>query len=230
MNGMAEEARTTEREDERRGMVAAVDEMMRFTASATGRERLSERVRAALDKVPRHRFVPEDDAANAYLHVARPIGRGQTISQPYIVALMTELAELGPADSVLEIGTGCGYQAAMLAEVAGRVYSVECVGELADAARQRLERLGYRNVEIRSGDGWAGWPEHAPYRAILVTAAAREVPPPLLEQLAPGGRLVLPLGRPWQPQSLVVVEKDDDGVVHERDVLPVAFVPLVHED
>ena len=230
MEGMAEEARSAEREDERRGMLAAVVEMMRFTASSTDRERLSEPVLAALGKVPRHRFVPEDDAANAYLNTARPIGRGQTISQPYIVALMTELAELGPEDTVLEIGTGCGYQAAMLAELAGRVYSVECLEELAHAARERLERLGYRNVEIRSGDGWAGWPEHAPYQAILVTAAAREVPPPLLEQLAPGGRLVLPLGRPWQPQSLVVIEKDADGTTREREVLPVAFVPLVHED
>jgi len=227
---MPHEALPTERENERRGMVAAVVEMMRFTAPATGRERLRERVLAALGKVPRHHFVPEVDAGNAYLNTALPIGRGQTISQPYIVALMTELAELGPEDTVLEIGTGCGYQAAMLAELAGRVYSVECLEELAQAARERLERLGYRNVEIRSGDGWAGWPEHAPYQAILVTAAAREVPPPLLEQLAPGGRLVLPLGRPWQPQSLVVIEKDADGTTREREVLPVAFVPLVHED
>jgi len=227
---MPHEALPTERENERRGMVAAVVEMMRFTAPATGRERLGKRVLAALGKVPRHRFVPEVDAGNAYLNTALPIGRGQTISQPYIVALMTELAELGPEDTVLEIGTGCGYQAAMLAELAGRVYSVECLEELAQAARERLERLGYRNVEIRSGDGWAGWPEHAPYQAILVTAAAREVPPPLLEQLAPGGRLVLPLGRPWQPQSLVVIEKDADGTTREREVLPVAFVPLVHED
>ena len=227
---MPHEALPTERENERRGMVAAVVEMMRFTAPATGRERLRERVLAALGKVPRHHFVPEVDAGNAYLNTALPIGRGQTISQPYIVALMTELAELGPEDTVLEIGTGCGYQAAMLAELAGRVYSVECLEELAQAARERLERLGYRNVEIRSGDGWAGWPEHAPYQAILVTAAAREVPPPLLEQLAPDGRLVLPLGRPWQPQSLVVIEKDADGTTREREVLPVAFVPLVHED
>jgi protein-L-isoaspartate(D-aspartate) O-methyltransferase len=227
---MPHEAVTAERENERRGMVAAVVEMMRFTAPVTGRERLDERVLAALGKVPRHRFVPEDDAGNAYLNTALPIGHGQTISQPYIVALMTELAELGPEDTVLEIGTGCGYQAAMLAEVAGRVYSVECLEELAEAARERLKDLGYRNVEIRSGDGWAGWPEHAPYRAILVTAAAREVPPLLLEQLAPGGRLVLPLGRPWQPQSLVAIEKDLDGTTHEREVLPVVFVPLVHED
>jgi protein-L-isoaspartate(D-aspartate) O-methyltransferase len=227
---MPHEAVPAERENERRGMVAAVVEMMRFTASATGRERLGKRVLAALGKVPRHLFVPANDAGNAYLNTALPIGRGQTISQPYIVALMTELAELGPEDTVLEIGTGCGYQAAMLAELAGRVYSVECLEELAQAARERLERLGYRNVEIRSGDGWAGWPEHAPYRAILVTAAAREVPPPLLEQLAPGGHLVLPLGRPWQPQSLVVIEQDADGATREREVLPVAFVPLVHED
>jgi protein-L-isoaspartate(D-aspartate) O-methyltransferase len=219
-----------EREDERRAMVRAVEDEVRMTASWTGRLALGARVIDAMARVPRHAFVPEPEAPYAYLNVARPIGCGQTISQPYVVGLMSDLAEVGKEDVVLEVGTGCGYQAAILAELAARVYSLERVEELAGQARERLLRLGYHNVEVRVGDGWEGWPEHAPYHAILVTAAAPEVPAPLLEQLRPGGRLVMPRGRAWADQELVIVEKDREGIPSERSVLPVAFVPLVRSD
>jgi len=215
------------REEERRAMLRAIEEEVRATAAWTGRAELDPRVREALARVPRHAFVPPGEEAYAYCNVARPIGCGQTISQPYIVAIMSDLACIGPDDTVLEVGTGSGYQAAILAELARRVYSVEAVGELAGAARERLAGLGYRNVEVREGDGWEGWPEHAPFDAILVTAAAPEVPPPLVEQLRPGGRLVMPLGRPFAEQELIVLEKHGDGRTTTREVLPVAFVPLV---
>jgi protein-L-isoaspartate(D-aspartate) O-methyltransferase len=207
-------------------MVREIEAQVRETAGWTGRSALDPRVLAALRRVPRHEFVPAASEDAAYANCALPIGSGQTISQPYIVALMTDLAELGRRGRVLEVGTGCGYQAAVLGEIADRVYTIETVPRLAAEARERLARLGYANVEVREGDGWAGWPEQAPFDAILVTAAAREVPPPLLAQLAPGGRLVLPVGDTPFSQHLMVVEKDPDGNLKERGVLPVAFVPL----
>jgi protein-L-isoaspartate(D-aspartate) O-methyltransferase len=208
-------------------MVREVEEEARFAASWTGRAALDPRVLDALARVPRHEFMSEDDAAWAYANAARPIGCGQTISQPYVVALMTDLARIGPQDAVLEIGTGSGYQAAVLSLLARRVDSVERVPLLAREAAARLDRLGYRNVEVHEGDGWSGWPPREPYDAILLTAASPEVPPPLPAQLAPGGRLVLPVGSPGAEQDLVLIEKDAQGRVRESRVLPVAFVPLV---
>ena len=157
------------------------------------------------------------------------IGHGQTISQPFIVALMTDLAEIGRDDTVLEVGTGCGYQAAILAEIAKAVYTIEIVEPLGVEAAERLKRLGYMNVTAKVGDGYRGWPEHGPFDAIIVTAAPREVPPPLIEQLKPGGRLVVPVGGQMAGQSLLVLEKQADGSVSRREVLGVRFVPLVDQ-
>jgi len=180
----------------------------------------------AMETVPRHEFVPDRYVDQAYADHPLPIGHGQTISQPYIVALMTELLKLKDTDRVLEIGTGSGYQAAVLGELAEQVYSIEIVPELAEGAARALARTGYQDVQVRTGDGWYGWPEQAPFDAIIVTAVAEEPPPQLLQQLAPGGRMVLPLGPADGAQMLAVLEKDRAGVVARRDVLPVAFVPL----
>ena len=214
---------------ERAAMVREVEAMVAETAAETGRPHLDPRVLAALGRVPRHEFVPPRIAGQAYANHPLPIGHGQTISQPYIVALMTDLLAVGPQARVLEIGTGSGYQAAVLGEVAGEVYTVEIVEPLAREAAARLSRLGYRNVVTRAGDGYAGWPERAPFDAVLVTAAPDHVPPALVDQLKPGGRLVLPLGEAGGTQSLMVVEKGMDGSVTRRTVLPVRFVPLTRE-
>jgi protein-L-isoaspartate(D-aspartate) O-methyltransferase len=179
-----------------------------------------------MEGVPRHLFVPPRHQFDAYGDHPLPIGYGQTISQPYIVALMTELLHLDPADRALEIGTGCGYQTAVLAEIAAEVYSVEIVPELAAAAVQRLQELGYTNVHVRQGDGYEGWAEHAPYAGIIVTAAAPEVPPPLVEQLADGGRLVIPVGTRLGGQDLLLLEKQGERV-QRTNYGGVLFVPLV---
>jgi protein-L-isoaspartate(D-aspartate) O-methyltransferase len=179
----------------------------------------------ALRRVPRHLFVPTRVEAESYEDRALPIGHGQTISQPYIVAAMTELASLKGGEKVLEIGTGSGYQAAVLAEIAGSVYSIEIVPELAQEARTRLKRLGYDRVKVRTGDGWAGWPEEAPFDAIIVTAAPETVPPPLVEQLKTGGRLVIPVG-PREDQKLQRLVKTATGLKKES-VFPVRFVPFL---
>lgn len=217
-------------EAQRAAMVRVVAEDVRASADYLGTERLDPRVLDALGRVPRHAFVPPDARDQAYENRPLPIGWGQTISQPYIVALMTEVLDLGPEDTVLEVGTGSGYQCAVLAELARAVYSVETIPELAGTAGERLARLGYRNVHTHCGDGALGWPEHAPYDAIIVTAAARAVPPALVEQLAPGGRMVIPVGVSWLGQDLILLTKDTDGRVHSRDLLAVAFVPLVTSD
>jgi len=183
-------------------------------------------VLGAMLAVPRHLFVPEAHRDRAYGDHPLPIGHGQTISQPYIVAFMTELLGLEPGDRVLEVGTGSGYQAAVASMLADSVFSVEIVPELAASAATRLDRLGYRDVRVRSADGYFGWEEHAPYDAILVTAAAGHVPPPLVQQLVPGGRMAIPVGGPFQVQNLVLVEKAADGTVTTRSLLPVQFVPL----
>ncbi len=215
--------------DPRAVMVQEVAAMGRASDWETGRSGLSPAVLGALARVPRHQFVPAAQVPYAYENRPLPIGHGQTISQPYIVALMTDLLDLPPAAAVLEVGTGSGYQAAVLAELAGRVYSIEIVEPLAREARERLDRLGYRNVVTRVGDGYAGWPEHAPFDGILVTAAPDHVPPALLAQLKPGARLVIPVGETGLTQSLKVIEKAADGTLSERDVLPVRFVPLTRE-
>jgi protein-L-isoaspartate(D-aspartate) O-methyltransferase len=210
----------------RKRMVEEIAALVRETRHETGRASLSERVMEAMAKVPRHEFVPPIERRNAYADRPLSIGMGQTISQPFIVALMTDLMDIKPGDRVLEIGTGSGYQAAVLAELAGMVYSVEIVEPLAREAQQRLARLGYRNVMTRVGDGYLGWPEEAQFDAIMVTAAPREVPQALIDQLKPGGRLVVPVGGQSAGQSLLLIEKQSDGRVTRRTVLAVRFVPL----
>jgi len=192
----------------------------------TGRAALSPRVLDAFAEVPRHAFLPDTLRAAAYINRPLPIGHGQTISQPYIVALMTDLLDPEPDDIVLEIGTGSGYQAAVLAKLVKQVYSLEIVAALAEQASERLRRLGYGNIEVRQGDGHAGWPEHAPFDAIIVTAAAPDIPPVLIEQLKPGGRLLIPVGSRYSGQDLLLIEKDRHGRVSQKSVLPVIFVPL----
>ncbi len=187
---------------------------------------VSARVLAVMGKVPRHRFVPEGELYSAYYNQPLPIGHGQTISQPYIVALMTDLLKVDRQCSVLEIGTGSGYQAAVLAEMAGKVYSIEIVEPLAAQAAKVLGELGYDNVEVKAGDGSKGWPEHAPYDGIIVTAAAEEIPQALLDQLKPGGRLVIPVGGRFDVQQLLLISKDSSGALHHENIEPVRFVPL----
>ncbi|MBN3039371.1 MAG: protein-L-isoaspartate(D-aspartate) O-methyltransferase [Candidatus Omnitrophica bacterium] len=186
-----------------------------------------EGVLAAMRKVPRHKFVPDDLKIFAYLDRPLPIGHGQTISQPYIVALMTELAGLKPEYKVLEIGTGSGYQAAVLAELVAEVYTIEILKPLADESRQRLESLGYDNIHVKCADGYLGWQEHAPYDAIIVTAAPEEVPPVLIEQLKEGGHLVIPVGSFYQELKLIV--KTVSGI-EEKSVIPVRFVPMIKSE
>ena len=185
------------------------------------------RVLEAMARVPRHGFVPADYRALAYNDAPLPIGLDQTISQPYIVALMTELVQTEPDDRLLEVGTGSGYQAAVAAELVAEVYSIEIIPELARSARVRLERLGILNVSVREGDGYLGWPEFSPFDGILVTAGAEEIPQPLIAQLKPGARMVIPVGEPASIQILKVIEKLPGGGVDIRDIIPVRFVPLV---
>jgi protein-L-isoaspartate(D-aspartate) O-methyltransferase len=180
----------------------------------------------AMRQVPRHRFLPPDQAPNAYEDHPLPIGFDQTISQPYIVAYMTQALSLGPSDRVLEIGTGSGYQAAVLAEIVREVYTIEIVPELAEGATKILRELGYENVRARQGDGYRGWPEAAPFDAIIVTAAPRVIPQPLIDQLALDGRMVVPVGD-WY-QELVIVTKTSEGIVEQRTI-PVRFVPMTGE-
>jgi protein-L-isoaspartate(D-aspartate) O-methyltransferase len=187
------------------------------------------RVLDAMRAVPRHEFVPGAYVRQAYEDSPLPTSSGQTISQPYIVALMTELADPRPEHRVLEVGTGSGYQAAILGKLVREVYTIEIVPELARTATERLQRLGLKNVQVRQGDGYLGWPERAPFDSIVVTAGAREVPKPLVEQLKPGGRIVIPVNNSTGDQTLQVIEKTGDGNVRVRDVIPVRFVPLVRQ-
>jgi len=213
--------------DERAQLVREVEATYAETASYTGLRAMSPAVREALGRVERHRFVSDGQRDRAYRNHPLPIGAGQTISQPYIVALSTDLIEPKPGDTVLEVGTGSGYQAAMLASIVARVYSIELIPDLGRSAAERLAALGYGNVEVRIGDGYAGWPEKAPFDGIVVTAAAPRVPEALVAQLAPGGRMVIPLGERDGFQELVVLRKREDGTVERRSVLPVRFVPLL---
>ncbi|WP_405232019.1 protein-L-isoaspartate(D-aspartate) O-methyltransferase [Lentisalinibacter salinarum] len=216
-------------EAQRLALARAVEKQVRETADYTGKERLDPAVLEAIRDVPRHEFVPPAYREYAYEDRPLPIGEGQTISQPYIVALMTDLASVGPASTVLEVGTGSGYQAAVLAGIAEHVYTIEIVAPLGERAAETLERLGYDNVSVRIGDGYRGWPEAAPFDAIVVTAAPETVPPPLIEQLKVGGRLVIPVGPEGGAQFLEVFEKRPDGSITSRHVLPVRFVPFTRD-
>ena len=208
-------------------LLAEIDSEVRDTARWLGTNRLEPAVRAAMDRVPRHEFVPDWERPYAYDNRPLSIGRGQTISQPYIVAAMTQMLRPYPEMRVLEVGTGCGYQAAVLASVVAEVWSVERIAELASAAAERLARLGYANVHVKTADGGLGWPEHAPYDGILVTAAAAAMPQALIDQLGPNGRMIIPIGVGRFEQSLTLVSKDGLGKVSVEPGLPVAFVPLV---
>ena len=212
--------------DARMAMLKEIEEHVRQTSLALDKESLDPRVMEAMAAVPRHRLIPEHIRDSAYENRPLPIGHGQTISQPYIVAVMTDLLKTTPSSRVLEVGTGSGYQAAILAEVVGQVYTIEIIEPLGALARENLAGLGYRNIEVRIGDGYYGWEEHAPFDAIVVTAAASHIPPPLIEQLARGGRMIIPVGSRFMVQQLVLVEKDDEGQVTTRQILPVRFVPL----
>jgi protein-L-isoaspartate(D-aspartate) O-methyltransferase len=214
---------------ERAALVAEIERDIAATRPG-GRSGLDPRVAQALKQVPRHRFVPASLQGLAYEDTPLPIGNDQTISQPYIVALMTELAEISAEDVVLEIGTGSGYQAAVLAEIAREVYTIEIIEPLGRGAMRVLQQLGYDNITVRIGDGYVGWPEKAPFDAILVTAAPETVPPALIEQLKPGGRLVIPVGAEYATQTLRVLEKTSTGQLATTDVLPVRFVPFQRDD
>ncbi len=183
------------------------------------------RVLAAMLEVERHMFIPQEMREYAYLDNALPIEKNQTISQPYIVALMSELACIKPDDRVLEIGTGSGYQAAILSKLAKKVYSIEIIKELADKAKERLKKLGYENIEIKCADGYLGWPQEAPFDAIIVTAAAPDIPEELVKQLKTGGRMVIPLGDIFQ--ELYVITKNEDGTIKKEHIIPVRFVPMI---
>lgn len=206
-------------------MLEEIEREVHYTRHLLGLDQLSPPVLEALRTVPRHAFVPDSLQDAAYDNGPLPIGEGQTISQPYIVAIMTELLALQPEHQVLEIGTGSGYQTAILARLVREVYSIEIIDALARRAAQRLKLLGFRNVQTRSGDGYHGWPEAAPFDAVMITAAAVAVPPPLFEQLAPGGRLIVPLDTGFD-QELVLFNKSQEGVLSQRKLLPVAFVPM----
>ncbi|HIJ91294.1 MAG: protein-L-isoaspartate(D-aspartate) O-methyltransferase [Desulfobulbaceae bacterium] len=206
-------------------MLRTIEEEFRFTGGLTGRYVLRQEVFDAMAAVRREKFVPDECKPYAYDNTPLPIGNGQTISQPFIVALMTDLLEPEPNDIILEIGTGSGYQAAVLSQLVKRVYSLEIIPELAKQAAQRLHKLGYDTVEVIASDGSSGLPEHAPYDGIIVTAAAPRIPEALVEQLAPSGRLVIPVGPPHQPQDLVLVQKFGNRI-SRQSILSVAFVPF----
>ena len=214
---------------QRQHLLAEIEAEALLTASYTERGAFSAAVMAAVGRVPRHEFVPVELKPYAYLNRPLPIGFDKTISQPYIVALMTDVLDLERGDRVLEVGTGAGYQAAILGELVERVYSVDIIGELASGAERRLKRLGYHNVEVRVCNGYYGWPEHGPYDKIIVTAACDLVPPPLMAQLKAGGRMIIPTGIP-EKQALTLVEKSQAGSLSTRDLLPVRFSELEEPD
>lgn len=216
-------------EDARSAMLVAIEADFRATASSTKLGELDPAIRDAIARVPRHRFVPARWTAHAYSNRALPIGHGQTISQPFVVALMTQLIDPRPQDRVLEIGTGSGYQAAVLAGLVACVHTIEIVRPLGERSARLLRELGHSNVEVRIGDGYGGWPEAAPFDAILMTAAPDAVPQPLIDQLAPGGRLVAPVGPQDGTQQLLRMDKEPDGRTVTQELLPVRFVPLTRE-
>lgn len=208
-----------------RHMLAEIAAETIYVSARIGKAALGERVMEAMARVPRHDFVPVELQPYAYANTPLPIGFDKTISQPFIVALMTDLLDLRATDTILEIGTGLGYQAAILAQLAAKVYSVEIIEELAAQAKQRLARLGYANIELKIGNGYFGWPEHSPFDKLIVTAAPDLIPPPLLQQLKPDGRMVIPTGLP-EAQQLILVSKDRDGRLAIKEILPVRFSRL----
>ena len=213
-------------DDLRRNLIRQIINDVRRTSMYLDKTALDEQVMIAMSSVPRHSFVPKAYIRHAYENRPLPIGEGQTISQPYIVAIMTDLLNIKPSDIVLEVGTGSGYQAAILAELASQVYTIEIIKTLRKSAAKRLKSLGYTNVETKLGDGYYGWEKHAPFDAIMVTAAAGQIPPPLIKQLKPGGRMIIPVGAAFMTQYLMLIEKRIDGTVSTRQILPVRFVPL----
>ena len=210
-------------------MLDDIESEVKFTRKMIGKNALDPKVMDVMSRIPRNEFVPKSFLDAAFDNGPLPIGHGQTISQPYIVALMTDLLELDENDTVLEIGTGSGYQTAILSQLCKQVYSVEYITALAETAKARFEKLGYDNIQCMTGNGYDGWPEHAPYDGIIVTAAATHIPKPLIDQLKPGGRLVIPVGRPHLYQELTLVEKDEAGELNIKEILGVAFVPLQGE-
>ena len=210
----------------RKRMVEVIEAHALTASSALGGTTLDPRVLDVMRELPRHEFVPPKFRADAYADRPLSIGQGQTISQPFIVALMSDLLDVDSNDMVLEVGTGSGYQAAVLAKLVRQIYSIEIVPELQRSATRRFERLGYSNIETRQGDGYRGWKDHAPFDGIIVTAAASSIPSPLVEQLKPGGRMVIPIGRPFATQQLLLVQKDAEGRVTTRQLMAVRFVPL----
>ena len=213
-------------EEQHQRMIEVIEEEVTYTRHAIGKDKLDDRVMDAMRKVPRHEFVPANSQLMAYHNGPLSIGHGQTISQPYIVALMTDLLEPQPNDVILEIGTGSGYQSAILSCLVKQVHTTETVGPLVEPARERLQRLGYDNVQVHECDGYYGLAEQSPYDGIIVTAAAPHVPEPLVEQLKPGGRLVIPVGHEFYAQELLVIHKHEDGQLSRRKVIDVVFVPL----
>ena len=213
-------------ENKRREMIQEIKAGVRETSFYLGKKKLDPRVMEVLARVPRHEFVPFSRRHFAYQNRPLPIGHGQTISQPYIVAIMTDLLEIKATDRVLEVGTGSGYQAAILSELAESVCTMEIIEPLGQKAKNKLKSPEYDNVKVRIGDGYYGWKENAPFDAIIVTAAANHVPPPLISQLKEGGRMVIPMGSPFLTQQLLLIKKDSKGKLSTRQVLPVQFVPL----
>ncbi len=215
--------------DSRENMIRLIEADVRLTSKYLKQSTLDARVLDAMARVPRHEFVPPHLADRAYQNRPLPIGHGQTISQPYIVAIMTDLLDIEPGHRILEIGTGSGYQAAVVAELNTRVWSIEIIQALGLQAQIRLQRLGYDNIEVRIGDGYYGWPEHAQFDAIIVTAAASHIPPPLLQQLKPGGKMIIPVGSAFSTQQLILITRGDNDKFITRQILPVRFVPLTGE-
>ena len=211
---------------QRRQMIVDIQDDVQMTANFIQNDSFDEKVMQVLGQIPRHEFVPPARRSQAYENRPLPIGYGQTISQPYIVALMTDLLRPKPEHKILEIGTGSGYQAAVLSQLVKQVYSIEIIEKLGAGSTQLLQQLGYNNIETRIADGYNGWPEHAPFDGIIVTAAISHVPPPLVQQLIKGGRMVIPVGTRFQTQYLTLVEKDEQGKLTTRQILPVRFVPF----
>jgi protein-L-isoaspartate(D-aspartate) O-methyltransferase len=211
---------------QRKQMVQLIEADVKTTSLYLDKDTLDPQVMQAIATVPRHEFVPEDVQSSAYLNRPLPIGHGQTISQPYIVAIMTDLLKVKAKSKVLELGTGSGYQAAVLSRLVNKVFTIEIIEPLGLMAKKRLAALGYDNVEVKIGDGYYGWQEHAPFDAIVVTAAANHIPPPLIKQLKKGGKMMIPVGTPFMTQQLLLVNKQQDGKIVTQQILPVRFVPV----